>query len=84
METDMIAATYQSFADSFSTTDSAERGCSFPDLADLTSELTQALNGALLTFLLCAELEDAFDTALFRASRDETPAFAGGGLFAIS
>ena len=69
--------------DSVSMTDGVERGCSFPELVELTTELTQALDRAFVAFLLAAELEDAFDVALFRASRDAIPACSGGDPFAI-
>jgi hypothetical protein len=46
-------------------------------LAELTDELAMAVDGAYWTYLLQAELEDAFDTALLRAAMSETPILAG-------
>ena len=43
------------------------------DLGDLTNDLTSALNGAICSFMLRAELEDAFDTAFLRSFMAETP-----------
>ena len=78
----MTAALLEARADSFVTTDSQQDGCVARDLLDLTSELTSALNGAIWSYLLRAELEEAFDTALLRAVIAETPTFSGSGLFA--
>jgi hypothetical protein len=46
-------------------------------LSDLASELTTAVDGAYWAYMLQAELEDAFDTALLRAAMSETPILAG-------
>jgi hypothetical protein len=78
----MTAAILKAPVDSLVTTDGKQRGCEAPDLLDLTTELTTALNGAIWSYLLRAELEEAFDTALLRAAIAETPTFSGAGLFA--
>jgi hypothetical protein len=64
--------------------DGARRDCDAPDLTELASELTNALNGALWSYMLRAELEDALDTALFRAAMAETPTLSGAGPFSIA
>jgi hypothetical protein len=64
--------------------DGARRSSHGPDLTELASELTSALNGALWTYMLRAELEDALDTALFRAAIEETPTLSGLGPFSIA
>ena len=46
-------------------------------IAELTNELMTAVDGAYWTYMLQAELEDAFDTALLRAAMSETPILAG-------
>jgi hypothetical protein len=46
-------------------------------IAELTHELTTAVDGAYWTYMLQAELEDAFDTALLRAAMSETPILVG-------
>lgn len=46
-------------------------------IAELASDLTTAVDGAYWTYMLQAELEDAFDTALLRAAMSETPILAG-------
>jgi hypothetical protein len=56
------------------------RGCDARELVDLTSEFATALNGAIWSYMLRAELEEAFDTALLRAAFAETPTFSGAGL----
>lgn len=77
----MTAATLEAHADSLLTTDGQEDGCAARDLRDLTTELTSALNGAIWSYLLRAELEEAFDTALLRAVIAETPTLSGASLF---
>ena len=79
---DMTAATPEARSDSRSRTDGTRRGCDDDDLVELTSELTTALNGAIWSYLLRAELEEAFDTALLRAAMAETPTLSGSFLFA--
>ena len=66
------------------TNDGARRDCDAPDLAELASELTSAINGALWSYMLRAELEDALDTALFRAVMEATPTLSGSGPFSIA
>ena len=78
----MTATILEARVDSLLTTDSRPRGCDSRDLTELTSELTTALNGAIWSYLLRAELEDAFDTALLRAAMAETPTLSGSFLFA--
>ena len=73
----MAAATLEACVDSIMTTDSVVRGSEARDLVELTTELTTALNGAILSYMLRAELEEAFDTALLRAAFAETPTFSG-------
>jgi hypothetical protein len=77
----MATATLEARVDSFETTDSMVRGCDAHDLVNLTTEFTVALNGAIWSYMLRAELEDAFDTALLRAAFAETPTLTGAGLF---
>jgi hypothetical protein len=76
----MATGTIEEAVDSLVTTDSIRRGCESHDLAELTTELTSALNGAIWSFMLRAELEDAFDTALFRSFVAETPTLSGAAL----
>jgi hypothetical protein len=78
----MTAAILEARADLPVTTDGQQDGCVGRDLRELTTELTSALNGAIWSYLLRAELEEAFDTALLRAAIADTPIFSGGGLFA--
>ena len=78
----MTATILEARGDSRMTTVGAQRGCDTRALDELTSELTTALNGAIWTYMLRAELEDAFDTALLRATMAETPTLTGSGLFA--
>jgi len=75
----MAAATLEARVDSIETTDSVARGCGARDLDNLTTELTTALNGAIWSYLLRADLEEAFDTALLRAAFAETPTHSGAG-----
>lgn len=77
----MAAATLDARVDSIETTDSAVRGCDPSDLVSLTTEFAVALNGAIWSYMLRAELEEAFDTALLRAAFAETPTLTGSGLF---
>ena len=79
----MAAATLEPRVDSVMTTDGTQRGCEAADLRELTSELTTALNGAILSYLLQAELEEAFDTALLRAAMADTPTLSGADLFTV-
>jgi hypothetical protein len=46
-------------------------------LAELTHDLSAAVDDAYWAFMLQGELEDAFDTALLRAAMDETPVLSG-------
>jgi len=70
------------------TTDAGPTGCdgrrqafrSQRALTDLTADLTTAVSDAYWSFMLQAELEDAFDTALLRAAIAETPTLCGSGL----
>ena len=78
----MTATILEARVDSLQTTDSRPRGCDPRDLAELTTELTTALNGAIWTYLLRAELEEAFDEALLRAALADTPTLSGSSLFA--
>jgi hypothetical protein len=78
----MAAPVLETRVDSNVTTDGIHGGCDARELVDLTSELTTALNGAFWSYMLRAELEDAFDTALLRAAMAETPTLSGSGLFA--
>jgi hypothetical protein len=78
----MTAAIFGRGVSPLVTTDGVQRGCDVRALRDLTSELTTALDGAIWSYMLQAELEDAFDTALFRAVIAETPTLSGPGLFA--
>ena len=78
----MTAAVLEARIDSMVTTDGSHCGCEAGDLGDLTSELTTALNGAIWSYILRADLEEAFDTALLRAAMAETPTLSGSGLFA--
>jgi hypothetical protein len=80
----MTTAILEARADSLVTTDGARRGCDAPDLTELTSELTSALDEALWSYLLRAELEEALDTALFRAAMADTPTLSGAGPFSIA
>ena len=77
----MTAAILEAPVDSVMRTDSTQPGCTTRELRELTSELTTALNGAIWSYMLQAELEDAFDTALLRAAMAETPTLTGVGLF---
>jgi hypothetical protein len=76
----MAAATLEPRIDPSETTDGEVRGCDARELVDLTSEFATALNGAIWSYMLRAELEEAFDTALLRAAFAETPTFSGAGL----
>lgn len=76
-----MAATLEARVDSLVTTDSAARGCDAPNLGELTTELTTALNSAIWSYMLRAELEEAFDTALLRAAFAETPILTGARAF---
>ena len=78
----MTATILEARVDSLLTTDGDQRGSEAHDLTALTSELTTALNGAIWAYMLRAELEDAFDTALLRAAFAETPTISGSSLFA--
>lgn len=78
----MTATILEARGDSLMTTVGTHRGCDARALDELTSELTTALNGAIWSYMLRAELEDAFDTALLRAAMAETPTLSGSGLFA--
>ena len=78
----MTAVILERGVDSLVTTDSVQRGCGARDLRELTSELTTALDGAIWSYMLRAELEDAFDEALLRAVIAETPTFSGRALYA--
>lgn len=80
----MMTAMLEARVDSLMTTDGTQPGCEGRALADLTTEFASALNGALCAFMLRAELEDAFDTALFRSFMAETPTFSGDGLVSAS
>lgn len=77
----MAAAILEARVDSVMTTDSIRPGCDAGDLRELTTELTTALNGAIWSYLLQAELEEAFDTALLRAAMADTPTMTGVGQF---
>jgi hypothetical protein len=76
----MATTMLEARVDSLMTTDGTWRGCDVRDLVELTAELTSALNGAIWSFMLRAELEDAFDVALFQAVMAETPTLSGAGL----
>ena len=78
----MTATTLETRVHSLMMTDSRHDGRDARDLVELTSELTTALNGAIWSYLLRAELEDAFDTALLRAAMAETPTLSGPDLVA--
>lgn len=78
----MTAMTLETRVHSLMMTDNRHHGRDDRELVELTSELTTALNGALWSYLLRAELEDAFDTALLRAAMAETPTLSGPGLCA--
>lgn len=51
-------------------------------LTELTTDLSQALDSALWSFSLTAEIEDAFDTALLRAAMSSMPKLSEVALFA--
>jgi hypothetical protein len=76
----MTSATFEAPADLLTAIDGIRRSCDLRDLSDLTAELTSALNDAICSFMLRAELEDAFDTAFLRSFISETPTFSGTGL----
>ena len=78
----MTAAVLEAPVDSLKTTVATVHGYEASDLRELTADFTTALNGAIMTYLLRAELEEAFDTALLRAAIAETPTLSGSGLFA--
>jgi hypothetical protein len=78
----MTATILEARIDSFQTTDSRPHGCDARDLTELTSDFAAALNGAIWSYLLRAELEEAFDAALLRAAMAETPTLSGSVLFA--
>ena len=77
----MTAAILEARADSLLTTYGRQDGSEARDLHDLTSELTSALTGAIWSYMLRAELEEAFDSALLRAALAETPTFSGASLY---
>ncbi len=84
----MIAKTHAASRYSKKTTDAVRFGCDTggdawgaPNgLTDLTADLTAALGHAYWSFMLQAELEDAFDTALLWAAIAETPTLSGSGI----
>lgn len=78
----MISATLQTCADSPMTTDGIERGSSATSLTTLMEQLAESATGTSWTLLLRAELEDAFDVALLRASLAETPTLSDHEVFA--
>ena len=78
----MTAAVFGAPVDSLMTTVAAMPGCGACDLRELTADFTTALNGAIMSYLLRAELEDAFDTALLRATLAETPTISGSTVLA--
>ena len=78
----MAATILEARVESLLTTDSRPHGCDVRDLTELTSDFAAALNGAIWSYLLRAELEDAFDVALLRAAMAETPTLSGSVLFA--
>jgi hypothetical protein len=80
----MTTATLEARVSLPMTTDGAPCGYKARDLAELTTDLTSALNGAIWSYMLRAELEEAFDTALLRAAMSETPTLSGTGLFAAN
>jgi len=47
-------------------------------LAELTHDLTSAVDDAYFSYMLQGELEDAFDSALLRVALAETPVLSGG------
>lgn len=77
----MMSATLQARADSTKTTDGRQRGSSAMRPAPLMEQLTEGATGASWAFLLRAELEDAFDVALLRASLAETPTLSDHEVF---
>ena len=78
----MTAAVLEAPVDSLKTTVTTAHGYEAGDLRELTADFTTALNGAIMAYLLRAELEDAFDTAFLRATLAETPTISGRSLFA--
>ena len=74
----MTTAKLEAHGSSCMTTDGILDGCILSDLSDLTHELTSALNGAIVAFMLRAELEEAFDSALLREAFAGTPTFGFG------
>jgi hypothetical protein len=77
----MTSATLQTRADSPMTTDGNERGNSATSLSTLMEQLADGATGASWALLLRAELEDAFDVALLRASLAETPTLSDHEVF---
>lgn len=51
-------------------------------LNELTADLSQAIDSALWSFSLAAEIEEAFDTALLRAALAAMPKLSEVSLFA--
>jgi hypothetical protein len=79
----MMSATLRTRADALKMTDGGERGSSATGLTTLMEQLTDGATGASWAFLLRAELEDAFDVALLRASLAETPTLSEHEVFAV-
>jgi hypothetical protein len=78
----MLSATLQGRADSPQTTDVTRHDGSTKSLARLMQQLADGSTDASWAFLLRAELEDAVDVALFRASLAETPTLSDHEVFA--
>jgi hypothetical protein len=78
----MMSRTLQTRASAPMTTDGSERGSSEMSLTSLLEQFADDATGASWTLLLRAELEDAFDVALLRASLAETPTLSDHKVFA--
>jgi hypothetical protein len=77
----MMSATLQARADSPKTTNRSQRGSSATSLTTLMDQLADGATGDAWALLLRAELEDAFDVALLRASLAETPTLSDHEVF---
>ena len=78
----MMSRTLQTRAGLPMTTDGNQRDSSATSLTTLMEQLADGAIGASWTLLLRAELEDAVDVALLRASLAETPTFSDHEVFA--
>jgi hypothetical protein len=78
----MMSRTLQTRDGSPMTMDCSQHDSSATSLTTLMEQFADGATGASWALLLRAELEDAFDVALLRASLAETPTLSDHELFA--